>query len=448
MAVGSKSPLASFLQREAEKWRGHQVVVWKCDKGEIEFSCDTLHAHFDQGGMKPHNMWGKGSHNYGLCVILHGTFRYINSSVNKDNHNLWVLSNSTEPDACKFNEEKGVSFAAQPQLNSTSWMKYLSDELPLDKVTLPGTRYSCASASNIEDADVHLEPEDDKLIGKIKEMHKHHDDSISQQLNKGIRLLDICCGVDNFVSHGPLTIANTYVEDALDAVKRFVKKNYTETVVVSLNWSSSCVKVLDSAKPWRGGGSSTHDDTIPPGFREYIKAITKDEVYYTGNTWPKLSTARGKVVIACGWKTGDHDHGDHWGVHYQPPKWQLARFSTPYGLEELIGERWEKIQNELHTSPGKHQAVVLAASLQHDPNTETGWIEPRKTAAGLQARLRQHIEEQRKRICGLWVHGDFMEKDTIMAIAKLNWAGFKKNERRFQLGISPSQAQQALRKAI
>lgn len=84
MAVGSKSPLASFLQREAEKWRGHQVVVWKCDKGEIEFSCDTLHAHFDQGGMKPHNMWGKGSHNYGLCVILHGTFRYINSSVNKD----------------------------------------------------------------------------------------------------------------------------------------------------------------------------------------------------------------------------------------------------------------------------------------------------------------------------------------------------------------------------
>lgn len=84
MAVGTKSPLASFLHQQAEKWTGHQVVVWRCDKGEIEFSCDTLHAHFDQGGPKPHTYFSKGGYTYGLCVIIDGTFQYINSSMTKD----------------------------------------------------------------------------------------------------------------------------------------------------------------------------------------------------------------------------------------------------------------------------------------------------------------------------------------------------------------------------
>ncbi|KAK2729526.1 1-phosphatidylinositol phosphodiesterase [Colletotrichum kahawae] len=394
MAVGTKSPLASFLHQQAEKWTGHQVVVWRCDKGEIEFSCDTLHAHFDQGGPKPHTYFSKGGYTYGLCVIIDGTFQYINSSMTKDNHNLYVLS--TAPGV--FNEEKGFSFTPQSKLKSTSWMQYLSPDVPLDKVTLPGTRYSCASASNIEDADVHLEPEDRDLAQSIKNMHIHHDDSISQQLNKGIRLLDICCGVDNFVSHGPLTIANTYVEDALDAVKRFLENNDKETVVVLLNWSSFCLKV-DSAKPWQEGGFSTLDDEMPAGFHEYMKTILKDDkFYYTGNTWPKLNEVRGKAVIGCGWTTDDHDHLGKWGVACQPPKWQLARFSTPYSSKQLIGERWEKIKNELCTSPDKHRAIVLAGSLQHDPNPKTkdGWIVPRTTAAGLQEELRSHIKKRKE----------------------------------------------------
>ncbi|EQB53413.1 hypothetical protein CGLO_06850 [Colletotrichum gloeosporioides Cg-14] len=279
-------------------------------------------------------------------------------------------------------------------------------------------------------------------------MHKHHEDSISQQLKKGIRLLDICCGVDNFVSHGPLTIANTYVEDALDVVKRFLERNNTETVVVLLNWSSSILKVLDSDMPWQQGGHSEDDEVIPPRFNRYMKTILKDDkFYYTGNTWPKIKDVRGKAVIACGWDTDHHGHGDKWGVAYEPPKWQPARFSThQYTPLELIDERWEKIKNELHTPPEKHRAIVLAASLQHDPKTTKGWIVPRDTAAELQKQLRCHIDDGKKKIGGLWVFGDFMERETIMAISKLNWEGYNQDDRRRQVHVvSPhSKAQQAL----
>ncbi|GKT44983.1 1-phosphatidylinositol phosphodiesterase [Colletotrichum spaethianum] len=319
-------------------------------------------------------------------------------------------------------EKKECVMPPKPEFSASCWMSHLDDNLSLKDLTLPGTRCSSASASWINDAgDIDAEPEidDKKLKTKILDMHKYHKSSILTQLNSGIRLLDLRCDASRTLRHGPLTL-DKQLDNALDQVKTFLEANKSETVMVILSFSSATAE-YDATKPW-SEGYSVKVDNVPGHFNKEVKRdMQNDKVLYTGTEWPCLGDVRGQVVIFRGW--GLDSDEDRWALDCRLPMWDSADGSPAFTkATDLATQRWSEIVEDF-SSQNSLKSIILAASLNHDPTSDTTWIPPLQTAPILQKKAEEHIKQCSKQLQRLWIYGDDMEERTNMAIAKLNFWG-------------------------
>ncbi|MBR4286877.1 MAG: phosphatidylinositol-specific phospholipase C domain-containing protein [Clostridia bacterium] len=150
------------------------------------------------------------------------------------------------------------------------WMKNLSNDIKISEINLPGTHNSCA-----------------KRV-QFSYLSKCHNLSIYEQLNIGIRYLDIRVEIYGNKLKTVHSIADCYtphgkrqkllLDYVLDDCKKFLKENPSETIVL-------CIK--------RDDGPSS-EETFDLLFENYIK---NDPSWFTENRIPSLGEARGKLVF-------------------------------------------------------------------------------------------------------------------------------------------------------
>jgi 1-phosphatidylinositol phosphodiesterase len=145
-----------------------------------------------------------------------------------------------------------------------NWMKTLSGNLSLSELSIPGTHDSGA------------------LYEPIPGTAKCQTMTIDEQLNAGVRFLDIRCRhLDNaFVIHHGVVYQRANFDNVIDTAARFLKANPSECVIMSIK------EEYDAS-----GNTRSFEDT----FRAYV--AKNPSLWYLGSSIPTLSAARGKIVL-------------------------------------------------------------------------------------------------------------------------------------------------------
>ena len=115
---------------------------------------------------------------------------------------------------------KVSSRASLAPIEMNSWMSGLQDNISISKISIPGTHDSGARV----DAPV------------VSGTAKTQDLSIAEQLNAGVRFLDIRCRhIDNaFTIHHGAIYQNLNFDDVLNACYTFLNSHPSETIIMSV----------------------------------------------------------------------------------------------------------------------------------------------------------------------------------------------------------------------
>ncbi|MGU3375507.1 phosphatidylinositol-specific phospholipase C [Chryseobacterium sp. M5A1_1a] len=151
-------------------------------------------------------------------------------------------------------------------IEMSSWMSGLQDNISISKISIPGTHDSGARI----DAPV--------VTGTAKTQNL----SISEQLNAGVRFLDIRCRhIDNSftIHHGPI-YQNLNFDDVLNACYTFLESHPSETIIMSV-------------KEEHDASNTTR--TFEKTFDSYVQK--NPSKWNLGTNTPTLGEVRGKIRL-------------------------------------------------------------------------------------------------------------------------------------------------------
>lgn len=154
--------------------------------------------------------------------------------------------------------------AALSAYNSSNWMSALPNQLPIHHISIPGTH----------DSGARHEP----FPGTAKTQEL----SIGDQLNAGVRFLDIRCRHfnDAFAIHHGAIYQHLNFDDVINACKAFLTANPSETIIMSV-------------KPEHTAENNT--TTFEERFLAY--AEQDRSLWYLEDDIPSLGSCRGKIVL-------------------------------------------------------------------------------------------------------------------------------------------------------
>ncbi|QIG89575.1 phosphatidylinositol-specific phospholipase C [Chryseobacterium sp. POL2] len=161
-----------------------------------------------------------------------------------------------------------------PQANN--WMSFFGDNRPLHFISIPGTHDSGA---------LH----DGNTLG-FTTYAKTQDYSIADQLNFGIRYLDIRCNYKDGefkIYHGSVDQKQDF-DDVLKTCRSFLAANPSETIIMSVKQEKSNIT----------------NNTYSQRFYQYTQAYPN--LFYLGNKIPNLGKVRGKIVLVRRFISGDN----------------------------------------------------------------------------------------------------------------------------------------------
>ncbi len=223
---------------------------------------------------------------------------------------------------------------SQPYADTTEWMSYLSDDLYISELSIPGTHNSAAE---------HV---------MLRYVMRCQNTDIKEQLENGYRYLDLRVALDektgqvklvhNFVSchtsSNPFS-EYLYFDDVTAEIYSFLQQHSTETVIVN-------IKIED-------GDHSISD--IQAQLLSEIKS-NKDYWYYE-NEIPTLKEARGRIVLA----TRFEDEAGT-GITGLPMAWDEQDNKTPTDIpyELYVNDEFRYwVQDRYnYTVEDKYDAVV------------------------------------------------------------------------------------------
>jgi 1-phosphatidylinositol phosphodiesterase len=145
------------------------------------------------------------------------------------------------------------------------WMARFSGELPISRLTLPGTHDTMALYETVYGT---------AICQTL---------TLNDQLIKGVRCLDIRARhfKNSFPIHHGIEFQKTFFDNVINTASAFLKKNPSETIVISL-------------KPeWKAERNTrSYEATL----KDYISRYPS-KLFYTKSTIPKLKDVRGKIVL-------------------------------------------------------------------------------------------------------------------------------------------------------
>lgn len=226
---------------------------------------------------------------------------------------------------------------------STDWMSYLDDSLKISEINLPGTHDSGTK----------------KVTSSSSAQCQ--DKSITEQLNAGIRFLDIRLENDGTklrLVHGSADCksedgSNLYLDEVLKNCYDFLDAHSSETIVMSLK---------------KDDGDATDAD-VETYIHNYIGS-DKEKYWHLNNNSPALSDVRGKIVLMRRYHSASDDYagdkgvrifwGDQGGSTVVDPPWPVSERVSRYGYlrfyvqdryEYSASNKWTAIQKGLDNPP-------------------------------------------------------------------------------------------------
>ena len=159
------------------------------------------------------------------------------------------------------------------QLNC--WMSLVSDNKTITELTIPGTHNSGAMY------DVPVLPD----TAKTQTL------SISEQLNIGVRFLDIRCKVieNRLILHNGFANQKLTFDNIIDTCKKFLKFNSSETIILELR---------DDAYPLN------NTQIFESVFNKHIKNYNSS-LFFLENRFPCLGEVRGKIILIRNFEVSD-----------------------------------------------------------------------------------------------------------------------------------------------
>ena len=216
-----------------------------------------------------------------------------------------------------------------------NWMKDVPDETYLGTMSIPGTHDTMTASRG-------------SGWNRVTLCGQCHSKTLTQQLEMGIRFLDIrlrCYNNEFWLYHGSESIGITFKE-TLKRIKTFLSANRDETVIMSYQDESSPYNCDDD----------TNDNWFSDLFKREWETLHSSMRYsdYDNNCWPKLKETRGKVVL---WRqSGKAKIGFN---HHASPKSESFA-NTWTGVATWTGSITDKYKNDLKAnikrSMGKPQS--------------------------------------------------------------------------------------------
>ena len=292
-----------------------------------------------------------------------------------------------------------------------SWMKNISDSLLVSNINLPGTHDSCA------------------FRVQFPFLSKCQNQTISEQLNSGIRFLDIRVEKDSDKLKLVHDIAdcknpkskreNLYLEDVINECKKFLSKNPSETILLSYK---------------RDDGAS-QEETFDTFFKNYLE---KDPVWYRENRIPVLKEVRGKIVLLNRDnidKNNEKYNDFNTGINLSTWVYQKENVERIYEVAELLN-RDETITGKTFTvqdlyglAPQKKWDLALAPFIKNPPKTEgiliiffscgSMFYNPKRSAKYINKKLSDITLEKTKKYG--WIILDYPTKKFIKEIINSNF---------------------------
>lgn len=146
-----------------------------------------------------------------------------------------------------------------------NWMKYVDGTKYISQLSIPGTHNSATSTTS--------------LIWAQCQSY-----SITDQLNWGVRVLDIRCGhVNNTFElyHGIINLNKTF-ESVMSECEQFLKNHPRETIIMFVK------------EDYTGGGNTR---SFEQTFRERYLTQSYRSLFYLADKLPTLEQVRGKIVL-------------------------------------------------------------------------------------------------------------------------------------------------------
>ena len=182
--------------------------------------------------------------------------------------------------------------------NNPKWMQYLCDDLPITKVSIPGTHDTMSDDSND--------------ISDCQTMH------LRPQLDSGIRALDIRLKLKNDGSlklyHASVELDQTF-RQVLNVVTDFFKANPSEFVIMRVKAEGA----QDAGYDKDAFRTAIRDRYTDPKYASYL---------YLKNGIPKVGDVRSKIVILR-----DHDGGGMFCYAFSRRERGCIRYEIVYYIQ-------------------------------------------------------------------------------------------------------------------
>lgn len=219
--------------------------------------------------------------------------------------------------------------------NSNQWMKSIDSDITLDKLNIPGTHDSGTYTAGALDG-----------AGMVKTQSL----SIYEQLNEGIRYLDIRCRhIDNkFTIHHGMVYLNLNFDGVLEQCKRFLQENPQECIVMQVveeHTEESCTQSYETT------------------FYSYVNLNT--ELWYLEDKIPTLIDARGKIVLVRRFKL-DKDTKNKGGINYKSDLFDIQD-DYKLGYNDSISKKWTAISQALTKAKQKQKWYINYTSAAGTP---------------------------------------------------------------------------------